>query len=47
MADLVSTIYRMTGNRRTNSLVVPYDDEPRMREVLNKIRNSPDFEDIY
>jgi len=47
MADLVSTIYRMTGNRRTNSLIVPYDDEPRMREVLNKIRSSPDFEDIY
>jgi len=47
MADLVGTIYRMSGSPRANSLVVPYDDENRMREVLRKIRNAPDFEDIY
>ena len=47
MSDLVSVIYRMTGNTKTGSLVVPYDDEGRMREVLSKIRNAPDFEDIY
>ena len=47
MADLVSVIYRMTGNTKTGSLIVPYDDEGRMREVLRKIRNAPDFEDIY
>ena len=47
MSDLVSTIYRMTGNTRTGSLIVPYEDEGRMREVLRKIRNAPDFEDIY
>ena len=37
MADLVSVIYRMTGNTKTGSLIVPYDDEGRMREVLRKI----------
>ena len=49
MSDLVSAIYRMTGIRgsREGSLIVPYDDEGRMREVLAKIRNAPDFEDIY
>jgi transposase len=47
MSDLVSQIYRMTGNTKTGSLIVPYDDEGRMREVLRKIRNAPDFEDIY
>ena len=47
MSDLVGVIYRMTGNTRTGSLIVPYDDEGRMREVLAKIRNAPDFEDIY
>jgi hypothetical protein len=47
MADLVGTIYRMSGDSKSNSLVVPYDNENRMREVLRKIRNAPDFEDIY
>jgi transposase len=47
MSDLVGVIYRMTGNTKTGSLVVPYDDERRMKDVLNKIRNAPDFEDIY
>ena len=47
MSDLVSVIYRMRGNSKTGSIIVPYDDEGRMREVLRKIRNAPDFEDIY
>ena len=47
MSDLVGQIYRMRGNTKSASLVVPYDDEGRMREVLRKIRNAPDFEDIY
>ena len=49
MSDLVGAIYRMTGTRgdKEGSLVVPYDDEGRMRDVLAKIRNSPDFENIY
>tara|TARA_R100001129_G_scaffold83321_1_gene56687 strand:- start:1 stop:2697 length:2697 start_codon:yes stop_codon:yes gene_type:complete len=49
MSDLVGVIYRVTGIRgsREGSLIVPYDDEGRMREVLAKIRNAPDFEDIY
>ena len=48
-SDLVGVIYRVTGIRgsREGSLIVPYDDEGRMREVLAKIRNAPDFEDIY
>ena len=47
MSDLISVIYRMRGNTKTGSIIVPYDDEGRMREVLRKIRNAPDFEDIY
>ena len=49
MSDLLGVIYRMTGIRGTKegSLIVPYDDEARMKEVVNKIRNAPDFEDIY
>ena len=49
MSDLVGVIYRVTGIRgsREGSLIVPYDDEGRMRDVLAKIRNAPDFEDIY
>ena len=47
MADLVSTIYRMSGDSKSNSLVVPYDDPERMKSVLNTIRTAPDFEDIY
>ena len=47
MSDLVKQIYRMTGNSRTGSLVVPHNDEGRMRDVLGKIRNAPDFEDTY
>jgi len=49
MSDLLGAIYRMRGIRGTKegSLVVPYDDEARMKEVVNKIRNAPDFEDIY
>ena len=47
MADLVSTIYRMSGDSKSNSLVVPYDDSERMKSVLNTIRTAPDFEDIY
>ena len=47
MSDLVRQIYKMTGNSKTGSLVVPYNDEGRMRDVLGKIRNAPDFEDTY
>ena len=47
MADLVSTIYRARGNSKVGSLVVPYENEPLMKGVLNKIRQAPDFEDIY
>ena len=47
MSDLISQIYRMRGNTKSGSLIVPYDDEGRMREVLRKVRNAPDFEDIY
>ena len=47
MSDLVSDIYRMSGGREGGSIIVPYEDEGRMREVLRKIRNAPDFEDIY
>jgi len=47
MADLVGTIYRMSGDSKSNSLVVPYDDSERMKSVLNTIRTAPDFEDIY
>jgi transposase len=49
MSDLLGAIYRMRGIRGTKegSLIVPYDDETRMKEVVNKIRNAPDFEDIY
>jgi len=47
MSDLVSDIYRMSGGREGGSIIVPYEDEGRMREVLKKIRNAPDFEDIY
>ena len=46
MSQLVGDIYRIRA-RDTGSIIVPYDDEARMREVLNKIRNAPDFEDIY
>ena len=46
MSDLVGDIYRLR-TRNTGSIVVPYKDEGRMREVLRKIRNAPDFEDIY
>ena len=47
MSDLISVIYRMRGNTKSGSLIVPYKDEGRMRDVLRKIRNAPDFEDIY
>ena len=46
MSDLVGDIYRLR-TRDTGSIIVPYDDEARMSEVLRKIRNAPDFEDIY
>ena len=46
MSDLVGDIYRVRA-KDTGSIIVPYDDEARMREVLRKIRNAPDFEDIY
>ena len=46
MSDLVGDIYRIRA-KGTGSIIVPYDDEARMREVLRKIRNAPDFEDIY
>ena len=46
MSDLVGDIYRVRA-KGTGSIIVPYDDEARMREVLRKIRNAPDFEDIY
>ncbi len=47
MADLVSDIYRVTGSKQTGSIIVPYDEPDRMKTVLDKIRNAPDFEDIY
>ena len=47
MSDLISHIYRMVGTSKTRSLIVPDDDEGRMKDVLRKIRNAPDFEDIY
>ena len=41
MSDLVGDIYRIR-TRDTGSIIVPYDDEARMSEVLRKIRNAPD-----
>ena len=47
MADLVSDIYRVSGSKQEGSIIVPYDEPDRMKTVLDKVRNAPDFEDIY
>ena len=46
LSDLVGDIYRMR-TREGGSIVVPYDEPERLKNVLDKIRNAPDFEDIY
>ena len=46
MSDLVGDIYRMR-TRKGGSIIVPYDEPERLSNVLNKIRNAPDFIDIY
>ena len=47
MADLVSDIYRMRGSRPGGSVIVPYNEPERMKNVLDKVRDAPDFNDIY
>ena len=46
LSDLVGDIYRMR-TREGGSIVVPYDEPDRLKNVLDKIRDAPDFEDIY
>ena len=46
LSDLVGDIYRMR-TREGGSIIVPYDEPDRLKNVLDKIRDAPDFEDIY